>query len=223
LISLSASVGFFQGTHSRYEKTAGASESQICETKKDETNSFAILVIVCLGKNVALFPNLSVTLIALTALQAAYQEAMNAAAVGGPKDTEALKDAYNDLIVALRLIAAYIQSLNLTAAQILLSGYDVVTYARSKITLVAPLITGLDNAITTQLGVWLQAVAGAKAYHVQYCAGTGPWVDAGIWPNTKDIVITNLLPGTVYGVRVRGVGGSTQYGPWSATMSLMCT
>jgi len=27
----------------------------------------------------------------------------------------------------------------------------------------------------------------------------------------------------VYGVRVRGVGGSTQYGPWSATMSLMCT
>jgi len=27
----------------------------------------------------------------------------------------------------------------------------------------------------------------------------------------------------VYGVRVRGVGGITQYGPWSATVSLMCT
>jgi hypothetical protein len=64
---------------------------------------------------------------------------------------------------------------------------------------------------------------GAKAYQVQYCTATGAWLDAGIWPNTKEIVITGLLPGTVYGVRVRGVGGSTQYGPWSATVSLMCT
>ena len=54
---------------------------------------------------------------------------------------------------------------------------------------------------------------GAKAYQVQYCVGTGPWLEAGIWPNTKGIVITNLTPGTVYSVRVRGVGGSTQYGP----------
>jgi hypothetical protein len=191
--------------------------------KKDETNSFTILVIVCLGKYVTLFPNLPVTLIALSALQATYQEAMNAATIGGPKDTEALKDAYNDLIVALRLNASYIQSLNLTAAQVLLSGYDVVNYSRSKITLVAPVGTGLDNSVTTQLGVYLQAVAGAKAYHVQYCTGTGAWLEAGIWPNTKAIVITGLLPGTVYGVRVRGVGGSTQYGPWSATVSLMCT
>jgi hypothetical protein len=191
--------------------------------KKDEFNSFAVLVIVCLGKNAVLFPNLPVTLIALTALQKAYQDAMTAAAVGGPPDTEAQTEAYNDLLVALRLIAAYIQSLNLTAAQVLLSGFDVVDHSRSSITLIAPLITSLDNSRTTQLGVNLQAVAGAKAYHVQYCAGTGAWVDAGIWPNTKGIFITSLIPGTVYGVRVRGVGGSTQYGPWSATVSLMCT
>ena len=69
----------------------------------------------------------------------------------------------------------------------------------------------------------IPAVPNAKAYHVQYCTGTGAWLDAGIWPNTKNIVITDLIPGTVYGVRVRGVGGSTQYGPWSATMSMMCT
>jgi hypothetical protein len=191
--------------------------------KKDEFNSFAILAIVCLGKNAALFPNLPVTLIALTALQKAYQDAMTAAAVGGPPDTEAQAEAYNDLLVALRLIAAYIQSLNLTAAQVLLSGYDVVDHSRGKITLIAPVITGLDNSVTTQLGVYLQAVAGAKAYHVQYCTGTGAWVDAGIWPNTRDINITGLIAGTVYGVRARGVGGSTQYGPWSATVSLMCT
>jgi hypothetical protein len=190
---------------------------------KDQLNSMAILAIVCITKNAALVPNLPVTLIALTALQASYQDAMNAAAVGGHKDTLVLKDARNDLVAALRQIAAYIQSLNLTEAQVLTLGFDVVVWSKTPITLVAPVVSGLDNSITTQLGVYLQAVNGAKAYHVQYCTGTGAWVDAGIWPNTRGIVITHLTPGTVYGVRVRGVGGSEQYGPWSATVSLMCT
>src|ERR1035438_3685987 len=100
--------------------------------KKDEFNSFALLAIVCLGRNVLLFPTLPVTLVALEALQKAYQDGMNAAAVGGPPATQALKEAYGDLVVALRLIAAYIQSLNLTAAQVLLSGYEVVTYAHNQ-------------------------------------------------------------------------------------------
>jgi hypothetical protein len=190
---------------------------------KDEFNSFAILGVVCLTKYATLFPNLPVTLTALDALQKVYQASMTAATVGGPPDTQARKEAYADLVIALRLIAAYIQSLNLTAAQVLLSGFEVVTYSHNKITLLPPTVTGLDNSITTQLGVWLQAVAGAKAYHVQYCTGTDAWVDAGIWPNTRDIVITDLMPGTVYSVRVLGVGGSTRYGPWSATVSLMCT
>jgi hypothetical protein len=42
-------------------------------------------------------------------------------------------------------------------------------------------------------------------------------------PNTKGIVLTNLTPGTTYNVRIRAIGGSTQYSPWSATMSLMAT
>ena len=189
---------------------------------KDQLNSFAILLIVCL-KNNLLFPNLPLTIAAFTALQAAYQDAMNAAAVGGDADTAALLEARNALVMAMRQIAAYIQSLNLTESQVLTSGFDIIVWSKTKITLVAPVINGLDNTITTQLGVSLQAVAGAKAYQVQYCAGTGPWVDIGIWPNTKGIVITNLTPGTVYGVRVRGIGGSTQYGPWSATASIMCT
>jgi len=42
-------------------------------------------------------------------------------------------------------------------------------------------------------------VNAAKAYHVQHSAGTGARVDAGIWPDTKGIVLTNLSPGAVYG------------------------
>lgn len=189
---------------------------------KDQLNSMAILLIVCLKTN-PLFPNLPVTIAAFTALQGAYQDAMTTATVGGHKDTVALADARDNLVAAMRQIAAYIQSLNLTEAQVLTSGFDVIVWSKTKITILAPTITGLDNSISTQLGVYLQALAGAKAYHVQYCAGAGAWVDAGIWPTTKGIFILNLTPGTVYGVRVRGIGGSAQYGPWSATMSLMVT
>jgi len=189
---------------------------------KDQLNSFAILAIVCLKTN-PLFPNLPVSIADLTTLQMAYQNAMSAAAVGGPKDTAAQNEAAEALISALRQIAAYIQSLGLTESQVLTSGFDVVVWNKSSITLVAPVVTGLDNSTSTQLGVSLQSVTGAKAYHVQNCTGTGPWQEAGIFPNTKGIVINNLTPGTLYAVRVRAVGGSTQYSPWSASISLMAT
>jgi hypothetical protein len=69
----------------------------------------------------------------------------------------------------------------------------------------------------------LQAVTNAKAYQVQFSTGTGAWQEAGIYPNTKGIVQKNLTPGTVYNMRIRAVGGSTQYSDWSATVSLMAT
>jgi hypothetical protein len=190
---------------------------------KDQLNSYVILGIVCLTKQIALVPNLPVTIAALTALQEVYQAGLTAAALGGQKDTAALKEARNELVAALRQIAAYIQSLNLTESQVLTLGFDVVVWSNTKITLLAPTGITLDNSSSTQLGVYLSAVAGAKAYHVQYCIGTGAWLEAGIWPNTRDIYLLNLTPGTIYTVRIRAIGGSTQYGPWSASISLMCT
>jgi hypothetical protein len=101
---------------------------------KDQLNSYAVLAIVCLTKQSALVPNLPVTIAALTALQAAYQAALTAAAVGGQKDTAALKEARNELVAALRQIVAYIQSLNLTESQVLTLGFDVVVWSNTKIT-----------------------------------------------------------------------------------------
>ena len=57
--------------------------------------------------------------------------------------------------------------------------------------LIQPVFT-LDNSMTTQLGVYLTAVPNAKAYQVQFSTGTGAWQEAGIYPNTKGIVLTNL-------------------------------
>jgi len=189
----------------------------------DQLNSFLILVLVCL-KNNTLFPNLPVTLADLTALLAKFQQAQAASATGGQMATAALKEARDAVIGALRQVAGYIQSLGLTnESDVLSSGFDIVLPNKYPQTPLTTPVVALDNSVSGQLQVGLQAVANAKAYQVQYSTGTGAWVDLGIFPNTRNIVITNLTPGTVYSVRVRAVGGSTQYSAWSAAISLMAT
>jgi hypothetical protein len=190
----------------------------------NDMNSIAILVIVCL-KNNALFPNLPVSIAALSALQTAYQNALTTSQAQGGKINTAVKSEAKDALVSgLRQEAAYVQSLapTLTVSQVLSSGFDVANANTTPYPLIQPVFT-LDNSVTTQLTVYLTAVPNAKAYQVQFSTGSGAWQEAGIYPNTKGIVLTGLTPGTIYNVRVRAVGGSTQYSPWSATVSIMAT
>jgi hypothetical protein len=189
----------------------------------DQLNSFAILVIACLKTN-ALFPNLPITIAAFTALQLAFENAMTAAAQGGTMATAAKNEARDALVSALRQFSGYVQSLtaNLTVSQVLSSGFDIVVPNTTQSPLDQPVFT-LDNSMTTQVGVALQAVTNAKAYHVQFSIGAGAWQEAGIYPNTKGIVLPGLTPGTMCNVRIRAIGGSTQYSAWSATMSVMVT
>jgi hypothetical protein len=189
----------------------------------NDANSLAILAAVCL-KNNALFPNLPVSIAAFTALQTAFQNAITAAAQGGVPLTAAKNEARDALISALRQQAGYVQSLTptLTVSQVLSSGFDVVNTNTTPSPLTQPVFT-LDNSSSTQLAVLLSAVPNAKAYQVQLATGTGAWQEAGIYPNTKNIILKNLTPGTIYNVRIRAVGGSTQYSDWSATVSLMAT
>jgi hypothetical protein len=191
--------------------------------KNEQLNSFAILVIACLKTN-TLFPNLPVAIDALSALQLAYQNAMNVANQGGTINTAAKNEAGDALIAPLRQIAGYVQSLTptLTLSQVLTSGFDVVNSRSTPQPLTQPVFT-LDNSVPNQLTVDLTAVPNAKAYQVQYSTGTGAWQEMGIFPNTKNIVLPNLAAGSVWNFRIRAVGGSTQYSDWSITVSLMST
>lgn len=190
---------------------------------KDQLNSFAILVIACLKTN-PLFPDLPVSIADLQTLLTTYQTKMSAAAQGGPKDTAAFYEASDALIAALRMNAAYIQSLGLAnESDVLSSGYDIVIPGyHPQVPLNEPDL-GLDNTITGRLGVRIGAVAYAKAYHVQYANGNGAMTDLGIFPNTREIAIPNTTPGQTYSARARAVGGSTQYSSWSTVASLMST
>lgn len=144
--------------------------------------------------------------------------------MGGKIDTAAFSEAHDAAIAALRQIAGYITSLGLTnASDVLSSGFDIILPGKNpSVPLMQPQLT-LDNSVPGQLGIYLQAVPNAKAYHVQYCIGTGAWIDLGIFPNTKNLAVPNTTAGMVYSVRIQAVGGSTQYSPWSAVMTLMST
>lgn len=189
----------------------------------NQLNSFVILALVCL-KNNLLFPNLPVKYEDLAALLAAFQQAMAAAAVGGPKDTAAMNEARDALIAALRQTAGYITSLGLTSASdVLSSGFDIIVPGKNPPGPLDQPVVSLDNSMPGRLTVDVKAVSNAKAYHAQFCVGTGLWTDLGIFPNTRNIVIPNTVAGTTYSARVQAVGGSTQYSPWSMVVSLMST
>lgn len=188
-----------------------------------ELNSFGILVGVCL-KNNPLFPDLPMTLAVLAVLQMALQNAITAAAQGGVIETAAKDEAFEDLASALRQIAAYVQSLGLEAiSDVLSSGFDIVGPRRASGPLDVPVVLGLNNAVSTQLGVRLQAVVNARAYQAQFRSGTGTWQEGGIFGQSRGITLADLAPGTVYVVRVRAIGGATNVSDWSASISLMAT
>lgn len=187
----------------------------------DQLNSFLVLLLVCL-KNNPLFPNLPVAYATLEALVADYQAKLSAARVGGPKDTAAFKECRDTVVAALRQTAGYIQSLGLdNESDILSSGFDIVVPKKFPQNPLEQPQFRLDNTVPGRVGIELQSVTNAKAYHVQFCTANGAWTDLGIYPNTRNIFIPNTTAGTTYSARVRAVGGSTQYSPWSDAASIM--
>jgi hypothetical protein len=121
----------------------------------------------------------------------------------------------------LRQNATYVQSLALTKLENIFStGYDVTSTNKSQSPLTPPVFP-LDNSFPSQITMDLTAVVNAKSYQVQSSIGTGPWQELGIFPNTRGIIITGLTQATLCNVRVRTIGGSTQYSQWGATVPVV--
>ena len=189
---------------------------------KEHLNFFAMLVLVCFRNN-PMFPKPPVSLANLGVLQTAYQDAMSAATLGGPKARAAFREARGALVAALRQTAGYIHSLGLTKeSDVLSSGFDLAVWNTRQTPLTTPVLVRLDNSVSTQLTLKMRAVANARAYEVQFSTDGGQtWQRLGIYPNTQGIVMTGLTPGAVYAMRVRAIGGSTRCSGWSNAISGM--
>ena len=189
-----------------------------------ELAQFASNVVRSLTKNTS-FPNPPVALADLSTMVNAFDDAVQAAMQGGSQLIATKNAAREALIDALRKVASYVQSLAGKQLQMLLSsGFYAGSTNRAKAPLEKPAITLVENLATTQLLVRLKPVTNARSYQVQINTnGNGTWQDAGIFTQSRRIVLGNLTPGTTYSIRARAIGGSTGGSEWSDAVARMAT
>jgi len=170
------------------------------------------------------FPTPKVPLADLTAAQTAFETAMAACPQGGTQATVIKNNARDALTDLLRQQAVYVQGIAFDdLAMLLSSGFQANSTSRTQTELDTPVVLSVDNGDSTQLMVYLQPVDNAKSYEVQTSTGTNQWQHAGTFTSTRNLVVGNLTPGTVYNIRARAVGGSTGYSGWSDPVSHMAT
>ncbi len=186
-------------------------------------DEFAANNVTSLTGNVV-FPNLPVDPAALGALRVTFHNALIAAADGGTQLTALKNEARGALETALRQDAAYVQSIaGQNLAQLLSSGFKAVSSNRVSAPLPAPVILNIDNQSSTQLMIDLGGSANAAAYQVKLITPQGVTLPTIESTRARKIVAPGLIPGTIYTVVARAIGGSTGYSDWSLPTSIMAT
>ena len=169
----------------------------------------------------AAFPTPLVPLLTLGAAQTAFHNALLAAALGGLQLTAIKNEKRTALEDLLRQEASYVQAIaSHNLSTLLSSGFENSSTNRTSTQLNAPVIVGLDNGLATQLILRMQPVSNARSYEVQTKNGGG-WTPAGVFTQSRGIVLPGLTPGQNYSVQARAIGGSTGYSDWSDPVSHM--
>jgi hypothetical protein len=184
-------------------------------------NTFSENVITKMTNNPG-FTTPLVSMAALTSAQTAFADAIVNAQNGGKQATAVKNLAREALLALLRQQSAYVQSIAGEDLPLLLSsGFEPMSTNRTQIQLPKPVIDRIDNPMSTQLGLRLQPVPTAAAYEIRVRYGTSGWEAVGVFTQARSIIIEDRIPGTVYDVQARAVGGSTGYSDWSDPVSHM--
>jgi hypothetical protein len=191
----------------------------------NDLDEFASHVATELTSHAAIFTAPPVTPTNLTTAQGNFHAAIAAASEGG-KSLTADKTAKREIVTGLlRQLAVYIEAIpNMTAANAMLSGFEVLVPAHhSPTALAVPVILGFNNVASTKLGVKLQGSPGARGYEFRVGIGSGVPLSGEFFSSTRGIVLKGLTPGTLYTVQVRALGGGNLTSEWSPSVNCMCT
>ena len=186
---------------------------------------FVTMVITCLKNNLA-FPNLPMAITGLLVELNAFQEAVNALELNGDAQYVAARDeARETLLDSMRKTGAYVQSVALNNLSMLLSsGFEAVPQASGSSPLAAPTILAVTNHGTGTVLLRLSPVVNARSYQIQTSLDGGKtWQDSVVSPQARRVLVPKLLPGTVYSLQARAIGGSTGQSLWSTPVSIMAT
>jgi hypothetical protein len=187
-----------------------------------DLNGFAAKHVICMTGNLA-FPDPTVKPADVNLLQVAFNTAFLAAGNGGTQLTALKNEARVPLVNALRLNAAYVQGRpGLTLSMLLSSGFLANSNNHTQSELDIPLLQSIDNGSTGQLIAHLSSVTNAHSYQVQVLTPDGKLVDTVDSTQARSVVVPNLVPGVIYTMLARAVGGLTGYSDWSDPVSHMC-
>ena len=180
------------------------------------------------GAATATFPNPPVTKAALQAALTGFTNAIAAQKEGGPAATAAKEVARDTLIGLLRQVAGSVQTVVQAIADpvaalaaLLSSGFDAVSTSRAQHPLDTPQTKDIKNVGTGRLQLVSGAVRNCRLFEEQMKSGTGDYVSAGLYQNSREIIVTGLTPGTTYTFQLRAMGGSTGASDWSNPVSHM--
>lgn len=189
-----------------------------------DLSAFTNTVITNMTSNTA-FAKSPVALSDLAKLLDTFDKSVAAAMDGGASLTAAKNAAREELLTALRKLAAYVQIVaDQDEALVLASGFSVAKQGRTQSTkLDVPLILGIDNEGTAKFNIRLKAVANASAYEVRAVNGATTPAASVVSTQARRIILGNLTPGTTYTVQARAVGGSEGYSEWCDPVSHMAT
>jgi Fibronectin type III domain len=157
-------------------------------------------------------------------VSARFKAAITAALDGGSLDILEKKSQRVDVLQKLRVLAAYVQlESGGDEVKALSSGFFLASRNTAQLELAVPVILAITNVASTKLGLKIKPVRNARVYEVWLRTKDRDWWLAQTFPNTRGMVLENLVPGTLYEIRMRAVGGLTGYSRFTDPYSHMST
>jgi hypothetical protein len=182
-------------------------------------------IIMCLTGNAA-FASLTALLAELTAALAAFETIVAAKGLNQTRLLTAQRDqARETLLDVIRQTGASVESIAMESLSTLeSSGFTARSKSKAQSQLVTPVILKASRFRTTQLLLRLTRINNAKLYETQFSTDGGKtWTSGSYSTQARRIILTNLVPGTVYLIQARAIGGSTGKSDWSSPISIMAT
>ena len=183
-------------------------------------------IITCLTGNAA-FATLTGLLAELTTALTAFEAAVAAKAQNRNRLLTARRDeARETLLDVTRQTGAAVESIAMNDLPTLeSSGFKARSKSTAQTPMAAPAILKAINLGSGQILLRLTPISKAKVYQTRLSTdGGNTWNSAGVYSTqARRIILGNLVPGTIYMIQSRAIGGSSGHSDWSVPVSLMAT
>ena len=135
---------------------------------------------------------------------------------GTKKDTEHKNTVRADLLATLDVVSNFVEmTVQGNREMMLATGFQVGTGSTRKLrTVGGTAILGVTNPASGKLKLKLLPSPGARACQVEICDETGVFKHKEIFTDLRDVVLEELVPGQLYGIRARLIGAKNQRGEW---------